>query len=139
MDTSLPEEDRQLHECGVTAVSPTPAPIAVTEPPPSTIHNAILLSSNPYVLLPVHRVHATQPIVSNHLISRYLSRVTRSTSYLADPLNSYAHLRMSRPFLHSMEPLLGNALDALRPMLCERTGERKMGKEKESIGVVKET
>ena len=38
-----------------------------------------------------------------------------------------------------MKPLLGNALDALRPMLCERTGERKMGKEEESIGVVKET
>jgi len=36
-----------------------------------------------------------------------------------------------------MEPLLGNALDALRPMLCERTGQRKMGKEKARIGVVK--
>ena len=121
MDTSL-LEGRRLHECGVTAVSPTPAPIAVTEFPLSTIHNALLLSSNPYVLPPVHEVHATQPIASNHLIVHYLSRITRSASYLADPLNSYAHLRMPRPFVHSMEPLLGNALDALRPMLCETLG-----------------
>ena len=36
-----------------------------------------------------------------------------------------------------MRPQLGIALDALRPMLCERARERKTGKEKASIGVVK--
>jgi len=128
------------HWQGVTAATPTPTPIAVTELPPLSIHSPLLLSSsNPYVLPPPYGVHATQPISPNHFITPYLSRITPSTSYLADPLNAYAHLGMPKPFVHLMGPPLGLALDArqvgnggwfvrsgcrpnavLRPVLCER-------------------
>ena len=135
------------HWRGVTAVTPTPAPIAVTELPSATIHNPFFLSSlNPDVLPPAYGVHATQPISSDHLITPYLSRITPSTSYLADPLNAYAHLGMPKPFVHLMGPPLGVALDArqvgnegrfvrsgcrpnavLRPVLCEQKGEETLG------------
>ena len=135
------------HWRGVTAVTPTPAPIAVTELPSASIHNPFLPSSlNPDVLPPAYGVHATQPISSDHLITPFLSRITPSTSYLADPLNAYAHLGMPKPFVHLMGPPLGVALDArqvgnegrfvrsgcrpnavLRPVLCEQKGEETLG------------
>ena len=61
------------HWRGVTAVTPMPTPIAVTEFPPSSVRDLLLLSLNPYVLPPAYGVHATQPISSNHLITPYLS------------------------------------------------------------------
>jgi hypothetical protein len=153
------------HWRGVTAVtpSPTPAPIAVKELPASSTHNPLLISSsNPDVLPPAYGVHATQPIASNNLITRYLSRITPSASYLADPLNWYAHLGMPKPFVHLVGPPLGLALDArqvgnegrfvrsgcrpnavLRPVLCEKAVEKKkrstVGKEKENVGIGNES
>jgi len=98
------------------------------------------------VLPPTYGLHATQPISSDHLITPYLSRITPSTSYLADPLNAYAHLGMPKPFVHLVGPPLGVALDALqvgnegrfvrsgcrpnavlRPMLCKQKGEETLG------------
>ena len=134
------------HWRGITAVTPTPAPIAVTELPSASVHDPLLSSLNPDVLPLAYGVHATQPISSDHLITPYLSRITPSTSHLADPLNAYAHLGMPKRFVHLMGPPLRVALDArqvgnegqfvksgcrlnavLRPMLCEQKGEETLG------------
>ncbi|KAI0083182.1 hypothetical protein BDY19DRAFT_980344 [Irpex rosettiformis] len=72
-------------------------------------------------------------------IAPYASTIIPSTVYLSDPLNSYAHLGMPKPFVHLMGPPLDVALDArlagngsrfvrsgckpnavIRPVLCRR-------------------
>ena len=89
---------------------------------------------------PSYTVRTTQPIPSSSLIAPYTSTIIPSTVYLSDPLNSYAHLGMPKPFVHLMGPPLDVALDArlagngtryvrsgcrpnavLRPMLCRRS------------------
>ncbi|KII84205.1 hypothetical protein PLICRDRAFT_58008 [Plicaturopsis crispa FD-325 SS-3] len=83
-------------------------------------------------------MHTTAPVPSAHLITPYTSVITPSSTYLADPLNSYAHLGMPKPFVHLMGPPLDLTLDArisgdngrfvrsgckpnavLRPVLCK--------------------
>jgi len=141
------------HWRGVTAVTPssTPAPIAVKELSPSSTHNSFLISSSkPYVLPTAYGVHATEPVAS----SLYLSPITPSASYLTDPLNSYAHLGMPKPFVHLVEPPFGLALDAmqvgnegrfvrrgrlpnavLRPVLCEKVVEKKAAVSRENVNM----
>jgi uncharacterized protein len=109
--------------------------------PKSTFSHPTLSSHmNPSVRPPSYAVRTTQPIQSSALIAPYTSTIIPSTVYLSDPLNSYAHLGMPKPFVHLMGPPLDLALDArlagnsaryvrsgcrpnavLRPMLCRRS------------------
>lgn len=108
--------------------------------PRSTFSHPTLSSNmNPSVRPPSYTVRTTQPIPSSALIAPYTSTIIPSTVYLSDPLNSYAHLGMPKPFVHLMGPPLDLALDArlagngarfvrsgcrpnavLRPMLCKQ-------------------
>ncbi|KAJ4466769.1 Le.MFB1 [Lentinula aciculospora] len=104
--------------------------------PPVSIRS---LNSNPeFVLPPSYAVHTTHPIPSHSLLAPYPSVITSSSSYLQDPLNSYAALGMPKPRVHLMGPPLDVSLDArgkggkarfvrsgcrpnavLRPVLCD--------------------
>lgn len=111
-------------------------------PLPKSTYSHPTLSShmNPSVRPPSYTVRTTQPIPSSSLIAPYTSTIIPSTVYLSDPLNSYAHLGMPKPFVHLMGPPLDLALDArlagngtryvrsgcrpnavLRPMLCRQS------------------
>jgi len=82
------------------------------------------------------------PVASSSYIAPFTCSITPSASYLADPLNAYAHLGMPKPFVHLMGPPLDVALDArvvgdqgrfarngcrpnavLRPVLCSKAKE----------------
>ncbi|CAL1698683.1 unnamed protein product [Somion occarium] len=108
-------------------------------PSSSLSHSTLSLHSNPSIRPPAYSVHTTQPIPSHTLIAPYISTIVPSTHYLSDPLNSYAHLSMPKPFVHLLGPPLDVALDArttgqetryvrngcrpnavLRPVLCNR-------------------
>ena len=103
-------------------------------------HPTLSSHMNPSVRPPSYTVRTTQPITSSSFIAPYTSTIIPSTVYLSDPLNSYAHLGIPKPFVHLMGPPLDLALDArlagngtrfvrsgcrpnavLRPMLCRRT------------------
>lgn len=107
---------------GVTALAPPPT---------------VLRPTPPSIRPPTYAVHTTSPVPSNNLIAPYTSTITPSATYLADPLNAYAHLGMPKPFVHLLGPPLDIALDArltgnlarfmrsgckpnavLRPVLC---------------------
>ena len=109
-------------------------------PKSSFSHPTLSSHMNPSVRPPSYTVRTTQPIPSSSLIAPYTSTIIPSTVYLSDPLNSYAHLGMPKPFVHLMGPPLDVALDArlagngtryvrsgcrpnavLRPMLCRRS------------------
>ncbi|OAX33434.1 hypothetical protein K503DRAFT_649815, partial [Rhizopogon vinicolor AM-OR11-026] len=133
---------------GVTALSPPPTNPHRTQiqsvppaPSPSQLH------TNPLVRPPTYSLHTTVPVPSSSYIAPFTCAITPSASYLADPLNAYAHLGMPKPFVHLMGPPLDVALDArvvgdegrfarngcrpnavLRPVLCSKA---KQGKEKE--------
>lgn len=103
-------------------------------------HPTLSSHMNPSVRPPSYTVRTTQPISSSSLIAPYTSTIIPSTVYLSDPLNSYAHLGMPKPFVHLVGPPLDLALDArlagngtryvrsgcrpnavLRPMLCRHS------------------
>lgn len=136
------------HWRGVTALNALNGDPATPSTPQTSLHplprstfSHPTLSSNlnPLVRPPSYTVRTTQPIPSSALIAPYTSTIIPSTVYLSDPLNSYAHLGMPKPFVHLMGPPLDLALDArlagngarfvrsgcrpnavLRPMLCKQ-------------------
>ncbi|KAF8644371.1 hypothetical protein AX16_008504 [Volvariella volvacea WC 439] len=143
------------HWRGITALSPSspnpmaavylppnhPAPPTSVQPLPSSSYNhpALSLYTNHSVRPPSYSVHTTTPIQSKQYIAPFVSTITPTSSYLADPLNAYAHLGMPKPFVHLMGPPLDVALDArltggksrfvrsgcrpnavLRPILCSK-------------------
>ncbi|KAI0682800.1 hypothetical protein BC835DRAFT_1423971 [Cytidiella melzeri] len=118
------------------------SPQTALHPLPKSSYSHPTLSSNMNVNVrpPSYIVRTTQPIPSEALIAPYTSTIIPSTVYLSDPLNSYAHLGMPKPFVHLMGPPLDVALDArlagdssrfvrsgckpnavLRPVLCQET------------------
>lgn len=143
------------HWRGITALSsPSDDPTTpvflsqIDQPSPTTLrqlpstvfsHSSISLFTNPAVLPPAYAMHTAAPVPSDHFITPFTSSITPSSSYLADPLNAYAHLGMPKPFVHLIGPPLDLALDAriagnnsrflrsgcrpnavLRPVLCPR-------------------
>jgi uncharacterized protein len=111
-------------------------------PKSSYSHSSWSSNTNVNVRPPSYTVQTTQPIPSEAFIAPYTSTIIPSTVYLSDPLNSYAHLGMPKPFVHLMGPPLDVALDArltgnssrfvrsgckpnavLRPVLCQRSAE----------------
>ena len=156
-DTRAKLRRQAAHWRGVTAIgspaSPvvvppallqTPPPVTIKElPPSSTLNPFLALNSNPEVLPPTYSLHTTQPISSQSLITPFKACITPSSSYLADPLNAYAHLGMPKPYVHLLGPPFEVALDArlvgnhsrfvrrgckpnavLRPVLCDGKGEQ---------------
>lgn len=117
-----------------------PSPTTLRQIPPVALaHPSLSLFSNPAVRPPTYAVHTAAPVPSHHFIAPFTSSITPSSSYLADPLNAYAHLGMPKPFVHLIGPPLDVALDAritgdnsrfvrsgcrpnavLRPVLCPR-------------------
>jgi hypothetical protein len=152
-DTRAKLRHQAAHWRGVTAISPSPhSPTLVSSsslesPPPvsikplsaqSSLNPFLFQNSNPLVLPPAFSLHTTQAISSQSFITPFRSCITPSSTYLADPLNAYAHLGMPKPFVHLLGPPLDVALDArivgnhgrfarwgckpnavLRPILCE--------------------
>ena len=124
---------------GITAIEPwSPPPITVQQFPTEDVA----------VRPPSYAVHTTQPILSEHLITPFVSTITPSAVYLSDPLNAYAHLGMPKPFVHLIGPPLDLALDTritgdkarfvrsgcrpnavLRPVLCRAKSAQKNGEE----------
>ncbi|KAG1838583.1 hypothetical protein DFJ58DRAFT_733750 [Suillus subalutaceus] len=117
-------------------------------PSPSQLH------TNPLVRPPTYSLHTTTPVPSSSYIAPFTCAITPSASYLADPLNAYAHLGMPKPFVHLMGPPLDVALDArvvgdegrfarngcrpnavLRPLLCSKAkNESKASESSEKEG-----
>ncbi|KAI0820106.1 hypothetical protein BC628DRAFT_1423178 [Trametes gibbosa] len=117
---------------GVSAISPSPSltpgsstpalltPDAVPSHPPISLqplpnnssYPSLFASGNPSVRPPLYTVHATQPIPSSKYIAPYPSTIVSTAAYLADPLNSYAHLGLPKPHVHLIGPPLDVALDA---------------------------
>ncbi|KZT19819.1 hypothetical protein NEOLEDRAFT_1245609 [Neolentinus lepideus HHB14362 ss-1] len=139
------------HWRGITALSsdspispmflpdaPDSLPTAIRQLPPSAaFHPHVAPCTNPYVRAPSYAMHTTEPVPSSSLITHYKSSVIPSSTYLADPLNAYAHLSLPKPFVHLFGPPLDVALDSritgnesrfvrngcrpnavLRPMVC---------------------
>lgn len=153
-DTRAKLRHQAAHWRGVTAVSTssqnpavippssleTPPPVSVKPlSPQSSLNPFLSQNSNPLVLPPAFSLHTTQAIPSHSLITPFHSCITPSSTYLADPLNAYAHLGMPKPYVHLLGPPLDVALDArivgnhgrfarwgckpnavLRPIVCER-------------------
>ena len=122
------------HWRGITALNDDPR-TAVRPLPPSSFANPARASVRP----PAYAVHAAEPIPADGLVAPFTSTITPSATYLSDPLNSYAHLGMPKPFVHLLGPPLDLALDAriagnsarfvrngcrpnavLRPFLCRK-------------------
>ncbi|KAF9555786.1 hypothetical protein CPC08DRAFT_120465 [Agrocybe pediades] len=72
------------------------------------------LHPNPHILHPTYTVHSTQPIPTERLITPYTSLITPSSQYLADPLSTYAHLGMPKPYVHLVGWPLAVTLDVRR-------------------------
>lgn len=133
---------------GITALSPPIHPNRTQihsvppTPSPSQLH------TNPLVRPPTYSLHTTTPVPSSSYIAPFTCAITPSASYLADPLNAYAHLGMPKPFVHLMGPPLDIALDArvvgdegrfarsgcrpnavLRPLLCRKAKDESKAKE----------
>lgn len=118
---------------GITALAPF-QPLAKLHPNSQNIS---------FPIPPSFSLHTTSSIPTNSPISPYTSTITPSSTYLADPLNAYAHLGMPKPFVHLMGPPLDLALDAriagnmarfvrsgcwpnavLRPVLCHQKEDK---------------
>lgn len=123
------------HWRGITALAP---PTHTT--PHTTIHP--LPAPPTSILPPSYTLHTTHPVPAAALIAPYTSTITPSATYLADPLNAYAHLSMPKPFVHLLGHPLDLSLDArlaggdarwarsgcrpnavLRPVLCTDAGQ----------------
>ncbi|KZT05167.1 uncharacterized protein LAESUDRAFT_813759 [Laetiporus sulphureus 93-53] len=106
----------------------------------SSYHPFLSIHTDPSIRPPAYAAHASRPIASSDIITPFISTITPSSAYLSDPLNSYAHLSMPKPFVHLLGPPLDLALDArlagnqarfvrngcrpnavLRPMICSRS------------------
>ncbi|PFH48187.1 hypothetical protein AMATHDRAFT_76861 [Amanita thiersii Skay4041] len=112
-DTREKLRQQAQHWRGITALDDQPSRTAVKPLPSSSFSNpALSLFTNPSVLPPSYSVHTSSPIPSEQLITPYTSTITPSSSYLSDPLNSYAHLGMPKPFVHLIGPPLDLALDS---------------------------
>jgi len=145
---------------GVTALKPNssePTSPATLEPgdyqssplinlrplPPSSFLPSLSANLDPSVRPPSYAAHTVRAIPSSSMITPYVSTITPSMAYLADPLNAYAHLSMPKPFVHLIGPPLDVALDSrtsgnlgrfvrsgcrpnaiLRPVLCPRGKSR---------------
>lgn len=139
---------------GVTALSPVIVPPNYSLPPTtiqplssqSASNPALSLHTNHFVRPPTYAFHTVAPVPSEHYITPFTSTITPTSTYLADPLNSYAHLGLPKPFVHLIGPPLDVALDArltgnrarfvrsgcrpnavLRPVLCRRAGPNAEG------------
>lgn len=133
---------------GVTALSPPihPNRTQIHQVPPTPSPSQ--LHTNPLVRPPTYSLHTTTPVPSSSYIAPFTCAITPSASYLADPLNAYAHLGMPKPFVHLMGPPLDVALDArvvgdegrfarngcrpnavLRPLLCPKAKDESKAKE----------
>ncbi|TFK73799.1 hypothetical protein BDN72DRAFT_134269 [Pluteus cervinus] len=118
---------------------PVPPTTIQQLPPHGVNHPALSLYTNHSVRPPSFSFHTAAPVPSDHYITPFTSTITPTSAYLADPLNSYAHLGMPKPFVHLVGPPLDVALDArlsgnksrfvrsgckpnavLRPVLCPR-------------------
>ncbi|KAG1807175.1 uncharacterized protein BJ212DRAFT_1282445 [Suillus subaureus] len=140
---------------GVTALSPPIHPNRTQIHPVPPAPSPSQLHTNPLVRPPTYSLHTTTPVPSSSYIAPFTCAITPSASYLADPLNAYAHLGMPKPFVHLMGPPLDVALDArvvgdegrfarngcrpnavLRPLLCPKAKDererRESGKKKEN-------
>ncbi len=130
-----PETRKRLREHasswrGVSALSPSPSHLRSTPDATSSI------------LPPSYTLHTSNPVPPETYLSPFVSSITPSAAYLADPLNAYAHLGMPKPFVHLLGPPLDLALDTrlvgnksrwvrsgcrpnavLRPMLCSSSSE----------------
>ncbi|KAF5367560.1 hypothetical protein D9758_003644 [Tetrapyrgos nigripes] len=93
---------------------PANTPVAVHPLHPILNPNQPTPSNLPPHLLrpPTYALHATSPIPCSSLITPFPSTITSSATYLADPLNAYAHLGMPKPYVHLIGPPLDVALDA---------------------------
>jgi hypothetical protein len=127
-------------------------------PPSSSIPNRIRVHPVPstnQIRPPMFALHSTEDIPANGVISPYISNVTPTQTYLADPLNAYVSSGMPKPYVRLTEDLsfdarcVGNESRwarrgchpnaVLRPMLCKKGGKEKdnvdeEGKEKEKAG-----
>ncbi|KAG6864390.1 hypothetical protein C0991_009955 [Blastosporella zonata] len=129
----------------LTSYSPTSSPA-----PPQTALSP-LPSPSP-IHPPSYTLRTLSPLPARTLITPLTSQITPSATYLADPLNAYAHLGLPKPFVHLLGPPLDLALDArmvgdkgrwvrsgcrpnavLRPVLCasERSSAGAMSKAEE--------
>ncbi|KAF9026124.1 hypothetical protein BDZ89DRAFT_1067786 [Hymenopellis radicata] len=130
-----PETRKRLREHasswrGVSALSPSPSHLRSTP------------DSSSSILPPSYTLHTSNPVPPETYLSPFVSSITPSAAYLADPLNAYAHLGMPKPFVHLFGPPLDLALDTrlvgnksrwvrsgcrpnavLRPMLCSSSSE----------------
>ncbi|KAG2344569.1 hypothetical protein BDR05DRAFT_166470 [Suillus weaverae] len=144
---------------GVTALSPPIYPNRTQIHPVPPTPSPSQLHTNPLVRPPTYSLHTTTPVPSSSYIAPFTCAITPSASYLADPLNAYAHLGMPKPFVHLMGPPLDVALDArvvgdegrfarsgcrpnavLRPLLCPKAKDESKAKassEKEGTESVK--
>ncbi|KAG6809647.1 hypothetical protein H0H92_015408 [Tricholoma furcatifolium] len=117
---------------GISAITPWVSPVQTTP------HDNI---QPPYFAL-----HTTSHIPASSIVTPFTSTITPTSTYLADPLNAYAHLGLPKPFVHLLGPPLDVALDArmagddgrwvrsgckpnavLKPVLCD-------AKDKETLG-----
>ncbi|KAG1733729.1 hypothetical protein EDB19DRAFT_1730188 [Suillus lakei] len=133
---------------GVTALSPPIHPNRTQIHPVPPTPSPSQLHTNPLVRPPTYSLHTTTPVPSSSYIAPFTCSITPSASYLADPLNAYAHLGMPKPFVHLMGPPLDVALDArvvgdegrfarngcrpnavLRPLLCPKAKDESKTKD----------
>ncbi|KXN90228.1 SET domain-containing protein 3 [Leucoagaricus sp. SymC.cos] len=136
------------HWRGVSALAPVVLPPDHIPPPTALrqLPSPAMPFTNPDVLPPAFALHTTAAIPANSYIAPFTSTITPSSSYLADPLNAYAHLGMPKPFVHLIGPPLDLALDArlsghksrfvrsgcrpnavLRPTLCQQSSSLSFG------------
>ena len=86
----------------------TPAATVHTQPAPFLPHPVLPLT---------YGLHTTLPVPASRLITPFTSTITPSSFYLADPLNAYAHLGMTKPYVHLVGP---------RSMLHSKRGSQGM-------------
>lgn len=133
---------------GITALSSPTHPSRTQIHPVPPTSSPSQLHTNPLVRPPAYSLHTTTPVPSSSYIAPFTCAITPSASYLADPLNAYAHLGMPKPFVHLIGPPLDVALDArvvgdegrfarsgcrpnavLRPLLCPKAKDESKAKE----------
>ncbi|EKM74756.1 hypothetical protein AGABI1DRAFT_132875 [Agaricus bisporus var. burnettii JB137-S8] len=111
------------HWRGITALTDddddpaTPVARPPHPPPPTTLkqlppQSPLSPFTNPSILPPAYAVHTAAPVRSHDFIAPFTAHIVPSSTYLADPLNAYAHLGMPKPFVHLLGPPLDLALDA---------------------------
>ncbi|TFK32742.1 hypothetical protein BDQ12DRAFT_670805 [Crucibulum laeve] len=75
---------------------------------------------------PTYVLHTTSPVSSSSMIGKYKSCITPSSVYLSDPLDTYAHMGIPKPFVHVICSPLDLVLNTrrvgseARPILCKK-------------------